>query len=227
MIERELSLKDYFMKELTQSILSGSLKAGESIPSIRDLSTKHNVSRSVIANGLKELQEAGLLIQNATNHYIVKEINRFERIELMLYYLNFQDDKLNEAESKDILEVKAALDCLAIDLIGNNLSEVDYLRLKKLLNPTLDITSKSFSHDLALSYENFMKEFYTLANNTILVLFLKSFYNVTLTMVEKYCSETRLSLMFKASKEMLDALYEHDLVKAKDKMKNRFLYNNL
>ncbi len=226
MIERELSLKDCFMKALTKEILAGDIKAGTSIPSIRDLSSKHNVSRSVIANGLKELQEAGLLIQDKQNHYIVKDFNRFDRIELMLYYLNFQNENLTTAESKAILEVKSALDCLAIDLIGNSLTVADYLRLKNILTPEVDYSSPCYSHTLALAYESFMREFYLLANNLILNLFLKSFYNVTLSMIEKYCKEAKENSMFKASMEMLDALYNHDLDLAKQKIKERFYYSN-
>ena len=49
------SLKDLFVKELENKILSGELKVGDKLPSERELASSMQVSRAVVNAGIAEL----------------------------------------------------------------------------------------------------------------------------------------------------------------------------
>ena len=56
------SLKDLFVKELENKILSGELKVGDKLPSERELASSMQVSRAVVNAGIAELEQKGFLI---------------------------------------------------------------------------------------------------------------------------------------------------------------------
>ena len=51
------SLKDLFVKELENKILSGELKVGDKLPSERELASSMQVSRAVVNAGIAELEQ--------------------------------------------------------------------------------------------------------------------------------------------------------------------------
>ena len=55
------SLKDLFVKELENKILSGELKVGDKLPSERELASSMQVSRAVVNAGIAELEQKGFL----------------------------------------------------------------------------------------------------------------------------------------------------------------------
>ena len=55
------SLTDLFIREIQRMILSGELKAGEKLPTERELSEKMKVSRAVVNGGLNQLADMGFI----------------------------------------------------------------------------------------------------------------------------------------------------------------------
>ena len=56
------SLKELFVSELENKILSGELKVGEKLPSERELADSMQVSRAVVNSGIAEMEQKGFLI---------------------------------------------------------------------------------------------------------------------------------------------------------------------
>ena len=56
------SLKELFVTQLENKILSGELKVGEKLPSERELATSMQVSRAVVNAGISEMEQKGFLI---------------------------------------------------------------------------------------------------------------------------------------------------------------------
>ncbi|WP_334104712.1 winged helix-turn-helix domain-containing protein [Muricomes intestini] len=55
------SLKDLFVQQLEEKILSGELPVGSKIPPERELAEKMRVSRAVVNGGINELSQKGFL----------------------------------------------------------------------------------------------------------------------------------------------------------------------
>ena len=56
-----LSLKELFVRQIREMILSGQLAVGSKLPSEREISKQMQVSRAVINSGFAELEKQGFL----------------------------------------------------------------------------------------------------------------------------------------------------------------------
>ena len=56
------TLRELFVQQLEDLILSGKLKIGEKLPTERQLAESMQVSRSVVNNGLSDLEKKGFLV---------------------------------------------------------------------------------------------------------------------------------------------------------------------
>ena len=56
------SLKELFVSELENKILSGELAIGSRLPSERELAASMQVSRAVVNSGISEMEKKGFLV---------------------------------------------------------------------------------------------------------------------------------------------------------------------
>ena len=63
------SLRELFVDQLENMILSGKLKIGEKLPPERQLAQMMQVSRAVVNSGIAELEKKGFLIVNPKRNF--------------------------------------------------------------------------------------------------------------------------------------------------------------
>jgi GntR family transcriptional regulator, transcriptional repressor for pyruvate dehydrogenase complex len=87
---RTSRLYEQIVKQIEDSILKGTLKAGDQLPSERDLALKFGVSRTAVREAVKTLHEKGLVeaysgrgtfITNGTSQAVTQSINLMMRID--------------------------------------------------------------------------------------------------------------------------------------------------
>lgn len=106
--EEYLPLRDVVFKTLRQAILTGELKPGERLMEIH-LANKLGVSRTPIREAIRKLELEGLVIMIPRRGAEVAEIT--------------------EKSMKDVLEVRKALDILAVELACERITEEDKEKL--------------------------------------------------------------------------------------------------
>ena len=62
-----VSLTDLFVQQIENMILSGELKVGEKLPSVRDLAFEYKVNPNTVQKALQELESIGLIYTERTN----------------------------------------------------------------------------------------------------------------------------------------------------------------
>lgn len=135
-----LPLRDVVFNTLRQAILTGELKPGERLMEIH-LADRLGVSRTPIREAIRKLELEGLVI--------------------MIPRKGAQVAKITEKNLKDVLEVRKALDMLAVKLACQRMSEEEKVELKKACdefarviqnNNTKDITEADVRfHDIILN----------------------------------------------------------------------------
>ena len=80
------SLKDLFVKEIENMILSGKLSIGDKLPSERELADQMDVSRVVINSGLAELSKVGFIDIKPRIGAFVSDYRRKGTVETFLPY---------------------------------------------------------------------------------------------------------------------------------------------
>lgn len=108
------SLTDLFVEEMEHLILSGRLKAGEKLPTERELSAQMKISLSVVSSGIQRLADHGFVRvlprQGAFVTDYVGEGNLNTLQAILAYGGDYFDPALNDAiiEFRKVAEVKIA-----------------------------------------------------------------------------------------------------------------------
>jgi GntR family transcriptional repressor for pyruvate dehydrogenase complex len=107
---RTSRLYEQIVQQIEDSILKGTLKAGDQLPSERDLALKFGVSRTAVREAVKALHEKGLVeaysgrgtfITNGTSQAMTQSINLMMRIDQV-------EGSENLAQVRQILEPEIA-----------------------------------------------------------------------------------------------------------------------
>lgn len=179
------SLRDLFVEQLENLILSGKLKIGEKLPPERQLAEMMQVSRAVVNSGLGELERKGFLIVKPRIGTFVADYRRKGTLDTLLSIMKYNGGRLRNEEIRSILEVRIALDTLAAQLCIDRISneEIEVLREK-----TERIKEAQSISDAAKAAFEFQHEFALLSHNTLIPLIFQSFRTPVFTLWERFCT---------------------------------------
>lgn len=166
------SLKELFVKELENNILSGKLAIGEKLPSERELSKSMQVSRAVVNSGIIELSRKGFLNVKPRIGTFVADYRRNGTMETLSSIMSYNGGRLRDAEIKSILELRMALDSLAIELCIPIIKDEDILTLKEYLSEIKESKSPEDASEIAFKFQH---ELACLSGNTLMPLIFTSF----------------------------------------------------
>ncbi|MBP3458799.1 MAG: GntR family transcriptional regulator [Lachnospiraceae bacterium] len=126
-MDEYLPLRDVVFNTLRQAILTGELKPGERLMEIH-LADRLGVSRTPIREAIRKLELEGLVV--------------------MIPRKGAQVAKITEKNLKDVLEVRRALDMLAVKLACQRMNEEDKKELKKACDEFAGVIKKSNTKDI-------------------------------------------------------------------------------
>lgn len=166
------SLKDLFVQQLQGMILSGELSMGTRLPTERELAAQMQVSRAVVNGGLAELASQGFLEVRPRQGTYVADYRRKGNLSTLIAIMEFQGGILGKNEIRSILEVRRALEHLAVECAIANASEEALAHLNRLL--TVLATAQTAAQAAEAAF-NFQHELALIGGNSILPLIYYSF----------------------------------------------------
>lgn len=178
------SLKELFIRELETMILSGKLLIGEKLPSERDLAESMQVSRAVVNSGISELARKGFLIIKPRVGTFVADYRRNGTMDTLMSIMNYNGGILREAEIRSILELRVAMDTLAIELWLPKATAEELARLKSFVDELGKADSPSAAAAVAFKFQH---ELAFLSGNTLIPLIFSSFKVPVTTLWERFC----------------------------------------
>lgn len=178
------SLKDLFVQQIEEKILSGQLPVGCKMPPEREMAEQMKVSRAVVNGGINELKRKGFLEVLPRQGTYVADFSRNGNLQTLIALLEYRGNKLDKAGIRAILEIRTALEQLAVGLVIDSASseEINQLELTAKKLKSTDTIQKAaqiafqYHHDLA---------YY--AGNTVLTLIYSSFKEVCIVLWVRYC----------------------------------------
>lgn len=205
------SLKELFIQELETSILSGRLQIGEKLPPERDLAKSMQVSRAVVNAGITELARKGFLAIRPRIGTFVADYRRNGTMETLISIMNYNGGKLREEEIRSILELRIALDKLAIELIIPKISDDEIATLKEYILQIKEAESPEAASELAFSFQH---EMACLSGNTLLPLIFSSFKSVIMTLWERFCRLYGAEALYHNNMGLCECIEQRDVRKA-------------
>ena len=108
------SLKELFVQQLQDMILSGDLPMGAKLPPERELCQQMRVSRAVVNAGIAELSRQGFLEVRPRQGTYVADYRRHGNMDTLMAIMHYNGGLLAKDEIRSILEVRWGLEQMAV-----------------------------------------------------------------------------------------------------------------
>lgn len=203
------SLKELFISNIEAKILSGELPVGQQLPPERQLAQSMGVSRAVVNSGIVELENRGFLDVRPRVGTFVADYRRAGTMETLKSIMTYNRGRLRNEEIRSILEVRDALDKLAVADIIPHVTELDNMLL--LLEKVEAIRQASDNRQAAEAAFAFQHELAMLSGNTLLPLIFRSFYSSVLVLWERFCALHGIDTLYQTSCRLCGHIRDKDI----------------
>lgn len=205
------SLKELFIQELETMILSGRLMVGEKLPPERELAESMQVSRAVVNSGITELARKGFLIIKPRVGTFVADYRRDGTMDTLMSIMNYNGGILREAEVRSILELRIALDSLAIQLWLPEAKDEEIHLLRSYVEALKTAKTTSEAAEFAFRFQH---ELAFLSGNTLIPLIFTSFKVPVISLWERFCRMYGIEQLYANSDTLCNYFEARDIDKA-------------
>ncbi|MGI5976683.1 MAG: FadR/GntR family transcriptional regulator [Candidatus Limivicinus sp.] len=202
-----LSLKDLFVQQIENMILSGELRVGEQLPPARELSIKMGVSRPVISAGFVELEKLGFVEVVPRQGVYVSDYRRKGTVETLVAIMRYNSGTMRKAEVRSLLEVRKYLECLCVRLVIAKASDEELEALGSILD---ELKNSDDSDEAADCVFRFYHELAILSGNVLLPLMYYSFRAPGEHLWGLYCRHNGIKSMYELKIGLYRALLNRD-----------------
>ena len=201
------SLKELFIEQLEHMILSGTLSVGEKLPPERQLAETMQVSRGVVNSGLSELEKKGFLEIHPRSGTYVSDYRKKGTLETLSSIMNYNGGRLRRDEVRSILEVRIALDTLAVDLCIDRVTDEEILLMQEHVESIRNAESISDAVEGAYAFQNDMAMF---SGNTLIPLIFHSFKVPVFALWERFCVLYGIQSLYQNNYELWISIKNRD-----------------
>lgn len=200
------SLKELFVEQLEDMILSGKLKIGERLPPERQLAEQMQVSRAVVNGGLSQLEKCGFITVKPRSGTFVADYRKNGNIDTLVAIMKYRGGKIRNEEIRSILEVRLALDTL---ITKQTIETATNETIEKLSHQVEIMKDGSISETVEAAYA-FQHEIALASNNTLVPLIFQSFRSTIIAMWERFCTIYGTEVLYSNNKKLLEYIKSRD-----------------
>lgn len=202
------SLKELFISNIEAKILSGELPVGQQLPPERQLAQSMGVSRAVVNSGIVELENRGFLDVRPRVGTFVADYRRAGTMETLKSIMTYNRGRLRNEEIRSILEVRDALDKLAVADIIPHVTELDNMLLLEKVEAIRQARDNRQAAEAAFAFQH---ELAMLSGNTLLPLIFRSFYSSVLVLWERFCALHGIDTLYQTSCRLCGHIRDKDI----------------
>ncbi|MEE1305463.1 MAG: GntR family transcriptional regulator [Agathobacter sp.] len=201
------SLKELFVTQLENKILSGELKVGEKLPSERELATSMQVSRAVVNAGISEMEQKGFLIVRPRVGTFVEDYRKNGTLETLVSIMKYNGGSLAKDEVKSVLELRIVLVNLASSLALENASDEELANLQNIVDELAPDSSNEKVVDVTFRLHH---ELAYISRNNLLPLIFVSFKDLVCRLWLRFVLNYGTSALIESDKEFVRLLIARD-----------------
>ncbi len=205
------SLKELFVQQLRDMILSGDLSMGTRLPPERELCQQMHVSRAVVNAGIAELARQGFLEVRPRQGTYVADYRRNGNLDTLIAIMHYNGGVLGKDEIRSILEVRWGLEQMAVARAIEHATEEALENLGQYVTAlgSHPLPSPAQAAEIAFRFHH---EMTLTGGNTILPLIYSSFKVPCTALWIRFCRKYGVAALHSNTAE----LYRHLLNRDKD-----------
>lgn len=201
------SLKELFICQIREQILSGQLTVGTKLPPEREIAQQMQVSRTVVNSGLAELERQGFLEIHPRQGVFVADYVRCGNISTLNAIMEYHSETLGRPEIRSILEVRRALEHLATDAAIDTATAENLDHLQRI---AADVQAASSVNETVEATFTFHHELAVISGNHILPLIYISFKPVVTQLWLRFCRRFGTDALADNTRSLADAVFARD-----------------
>ena len=165
------SVRETFIRDIENKILSGELKIGEKLPPARALCSLMGVSLTIVNAGVSELVSKGFLEVKPRHGTYVADYKKLGNTETLVAMMRYNGGKLNSHDIRSFCETRIALDPFVAELAISRASDQALEDLGLLAGQVRDAEDTG---ELCRKTVDFYRQLYSLSDNTLVTLLYNS-----------------------------------------------------
>lgn len=207
------STKRMFIKEIEDTILSGELKAGDKLPTEREIALQMNVPRSVVNTGLADLERKGFVEVVSRRGTVVADYMRFGNLETLSAIMDFNGGFFDWRTFESIMDFRMLCEPHCAYLAALNRREENLAEMHTCLERLAQ--ARGFREAIDCRYD-FNKAIYYATGNTIYPLIYNSFKAVNQSFAEIIFTAMGDEQIGVGMQELFEAIRAGDAERARD-----------
>lgn len=204
------SLSDVFIKRFEELILSEKISIGEKLPSERELALQLGVSRSVVHEGLIELEARGLVKMKPRSGSTVNDYRRNGSLTLLNSLVEYSSGTLGPDILKGLLEMRVLFETETAALAAVNRSEEHLAEFRSIIGAEKKADKGDTENILSLDF-GFHLTVAISSGNLIYPLMLNSFREVYTNLTREFFKDSSVvEFVFNNHESFLRAIEKRD-----------------
>lgn len=210
---RAPSVKEVFVQEIKEKILSGELEIGQRLPPQRELCRTMGVSLTIVNAGITELAGKGLLEVIPRRGVYVADYRIHGTPETFFDMLQFNGRLLSGREIRSFTESRLALDPFVMKLVIEHASDEDLEQASEKLDAMKKCPTDP---EFCISVTDFFHTLYLLSGNSFFPMLYHSTARLQSGMYELFVERNGREPVLRNAGEILDALKRRDVKDAQE-----------
>ena len=180
------SIKELFLSQIEEMILSGELKPGDRLPPERELADTMGISKTIVHEGIRELVRIGFLDVVSRKGVYVADYTSTGNLDTLFAIIRYRGGMPDTKMLVSLLETRLYLECPALAALALQQNPDHVTKLKKLQ----ENVRKAISSDIntfATALFNYRKAIVSLTGNCISPLIMNAFFTSSIAAWADYC----------------------------------------
>ena len=207
-----LSVRETFVREIENKILSGELKPGDKLPPARQLCKIMGVSLTVVNAGVSELASKGFVEVKPRHGTYVADYIENGNTETFFAIIRYNGGRINAKEFRSFTESRVALDPLMAELVIKRASDEEIASLGGIIE---EIKKSEELHETCRLITHFYHKMYIIRQNSFCALLYNSTMSPQIGMYEMFIEKNGLQPVIDNMEAEFKCLTERDVEHAR------------
>lgn len=212
------SLKDLFIQEIEEQILSEKLKIGEKLPPEREIAQNMNISRSVVNSGISEMERKGFLVTVPRQGTYVADFKSHATPDILVSIMKY--GSLSHDYIRSTLEIREIFMCTAIEKAIPQMTDEQLCALEEAFEAFSLSASPAEGADCLCKIDCLLAEY---SGNLLMPIILASFKKPNAMLFERYLRLYGSENMKERNRMLLEQMKARDAAGAVQTMRESIL----
>lgn len=180
------SIKELFLSQMEELILSGELKPGDRLPPERELADTMGISKTIVHEGIRELARMGFLDVVSRQGVYVADYTSTGNLDTLFAIIRYRGSMPDTKMLVSLLETRLYMECPAITQLANRRDPAHIRELERLqeeVHRALPLDINTFATALFA----YRRRIVSLTGNCISPLIMNAFFTASIAAWADYC----------------------------------------